>query len=162
MQLYDDNARIDRETALMLWTKGSAWFSSEQSAKGEIKVGQLADLVLLSKDFFSVPEEEIKGIESVLTLVDGNVVYAAGSFTPLAPPPVPVLPEWSPVVTVPGHYRSAPPQTSGRAARMPQVHQCSGPCGVHSHAHDAARQSSVPVSDNNAFWGALGCSCFAF
>ena len=162
MQLYDDNARIDRETALMLWTKGSAWFSSEQSAKGEIKVGQLADLVLLSKDFFSVPEEEIKGIESVLTLVDGNVVYAAGSFTPLAPPPVPVLPEWSPVVTVPGHYRSAPPQTSGRAARMPQVHQCSGPCGVHSHAHDVARQSSVPVSDNNAFWGALGCSCFAF
>ncbi|BAN99176.1 amidohydrolase 3 [Plautia stali symbiont] len=110
MQLYDDNARIDCETALMLWTKGSAWFSSKQSAKGEIKVGQLADLVLLSKDFFSVPEEEIKGIESVLTLVDGNVVYAAGSFTPLAPPPVPVLPEWSPVVTVPGHYRSAPPR----------------------------------------------------
>ena len=162
MQLYDDNARIDRETALMLWTKGSAWFSSEQNAKGEIKVGQLADLVLLSKDFFSVPEEEIKGIESVLTLVDGEVVYAAGGFTPLSPPPVPVLPEWSPVVTVPGHYRSAPPQASGRAAMMPKVHQCSGPCGVHSHSHDVARQSSVPVSDNNAFWGALGCSCFAF
>ncbi|MDI6935019.1 amidohydrolase [Serratia sp. Se-PFBMAAmG] len=162
MQLYDDNARIDRETALMLWTKGSAWFSSEQNAKGEIKVGQLADLVLLSKDFFSVPEEEIKGIESVLTLVDGEVVYAAGGFTPLSPPPVPVLPEWSPVVTVPGHYRSAPPQASGRAAMMPKVHQCSGPCGVHSHSHDVARQSSVPVSDNHAFWGALGCSCFAF
>ena len=50
-------------------------------------------------------EEEIKGIESVLTVVDGKVVYAAGHFSPLAPPPIPVLPEWSPVVKVPGHYR---------------------------------------------------------
>ena len=64
--------------------------------------GQLADLVVLSKDYFSVAEEEIKGIESVLTIVDGKVVYAAGHFSPLAPPPIPVLPEWSPVVKVPG------------------------------------------------------------
>lgn len=65
--------------------------------------------MVLSKDYFSVAEEEIKGIESVLTVVDGKVVYAAGHFSPLAPPPIPVLPEWSPVVKVPGHYRSAPP-----------------------------------------------------
>ncbi|MGC0103884.1 amidohydrolase, partial [Enterobacter asburiae] len=63
-------------------------------------------------------------------------------------------------VKVPGHYRSAPPQ----AARvgMSAVHHCSGPCGVHSHQHDFARTSEMPVSDDNAFWGALGCSCFAF
>jgi len=164
MAMYDDNARLDRETALMLWTQGSAWFSSEQGKKGQIKVGQLADLAILSQDFFSVSEEAIKGIESVLTVVDGNIVYAAGGFTPLSPPPVPVLPEWSPVVTVPGHYRSAPPQANanGRAAFASQPHQCSGPCGVHSHSHDVARRSTVPVSDDNAFWGALGCSCFAF
>ncbi|PIN63639.1 hypothetical protein CKQ90_34340, partial [Klebsiella pneumoniae] len=47
-----------------------------------------ADLVVLSKDYFSVAEEEIKGIESVLTVVDGKVVYAAGHFSPLAPPPI--------------------------------------------------------------------------
>ena len=161
MTMYDDDACLDRETALMLWTQGSAWFSSEQGKKGQIKVGQLADLVLLSKDYFSVPEEEIKGIESVLTMVDGKIVYAAGSFTPLAPPAIPVLPDWSPVVNVPGHYRSAPPRTNGRVG-MTQMHQCSGPCGVHVHSHDVARKSSVPVSDDNAFWGALGCSCFAF
>ncbi len=61
-------------------------------AKGRIEKDQLADLVVLSKDYFSVPEEEIKGIESVLTVVDGKVVYAAGHFSPLAPPPIPVLP----------------------------------------------------------------------
>lgn len=131
-----------------------------QGKKGQIKVGQLADMAILSKDYFRVPEEEIKGIESVLTIVNGDIVYAAGTFGPLAPPSIPVLPDWSPVVTVPGHYRSAPPQ----AARvgMAQVHHCSGPCGVHQHAHDTARHAGVPVSNDNAFWGALGCSCFAF
>lgn len=162
MAMYDDNARLDRETALMLWTQGSSWFSSEQGKKGQIKVGQLADLVILSQDYFSVAEEAIKGIESVLTLVDGDIVYAAGSFGPLAPPSIPVLPDWSPVVSVPGHYRSAPPQANGRVALMQQVHHCSGPCGVHQHSHNIARGSSVPVADDNAFWGALGCSCFAF
>jgi len=107
-----------------------------------------------------VPEEEIKGIESVLTVVDGNIVYAAGSFGPLAPPAIPVLPDWSPVVKVPGHYRSAPPQAT--RVGMQAVHHCSGPCGVHNHAHDFARTAEMPVADDNAFWGALGCSCFAF
>lgn len=73
-------------------------FSSEQGKKGRIEKDQLADTVVLSKDYFSVPEEEIKGIESVMTIVDGKVVYAAGHFTPLAPPAIPVVPDWSPVV----------------------------------------------------------------
>ena len=140
---------------------GSAWFSSEQGKKGRLAAGQLADLVVLSKDYFSVAEEEIKGIESVLTVVDGKVVYAAGHFSPLAPPPIPVLPEWSPVVKVPGHYRSAPP-AAAKIGAMVQMHQCCGSCGVHGHQHDIARKSSIPVSDEQAFWGVLGCSCFAF
>ncbi|QGH59879.1 amidohydrolase [Serratia proteamaculans] len=162
MAMYDDNGRLDRETALMLWTQGSAWFSTEQGKKGQIKVGQLADLAVLSQDYFSVPEEQIKGIESVMTVVDGKVVYAAGSFSPLAPPAIPVLPDWSPVTRVPGHYRSAPPAATTRSGVLSQAHQCCGPCGVHAHQHDVARRSSIPVSDDNAFWGAFGCSCFAF
>jgi hypothetical protein len=162
MAMYDDNARLDRETALMLWTQGSAWFSTEQGKKGQIKVGQLADLAVLSQDYFIVPEEQIKGIESVMTVVDGKVVYAAGSFSPLAPPAIPVLPDWSPVTRVPGHYRSAPPVATTRSGVLSQAHQCCGPCGVHAHQHDVARRSSIPVSDDNAFWGAFGCSCFAF
>ncbi|QLK63506.1 amidohydrolase family protein (plasmid) [Enterobacteriaceae bacterium Kacie_13] len=162
MAMYDDDARIDRETALMLWTQGSSWFSSEQGKKGQIKAGQLADLAVLSEDFFSVPEERIRGIESVMTMVDGKVVYAAGGFSPLAPTAIPVLPDWSPVTRVPGHYRSAPPEGAARVGLVRQAHQCAGPCGVHKHSHDIARGSDVPVSNDNAFWGALGCSCFSF
>ncbi len=161
MAMYDDNNRLPRDVALELWTAGSAWFSSEQGKKGRLAAGQLADLVVLSKDYFSVAEEEIKGIESVLTVVDGKVVYAAGHFSPLAPPPIPVLPEWSPVVKVPGHYRSAPP-AAAKIGAIVQMHQCCGSCGVHGHQHDIARKSSIPVSDEQAFWGVLGCSCFAF
>jgi hypothetical protein len=161
LAMYDDNNRLPRDVALELWTAGSAWFSSEQGKKGRLVEGQLADLVVLSKDYFSVAEEEIKGIESVLTVVDGKVVYAAGHFSPLSPPPIPVLPEWSPVVNVPGHYRSAPPAAS-KVGAVVQMHQCIGSCGVHGHAHGIARQSDIPVSDEQAFWGVLGCSCFAF
>ena len=161
MAMYDDENRLPRDVALELWTAGSAWFSSEQGKKGRIAAGQLADLVVLSKDYFSVPEEEIKGIESVMTIVDGRVVYAAGHSTPIAPPSIPVVPDWSPVVKVPGHYRSAPPGSEHIGAVV-QMHQCCGSCGVHGHQHDIARQSGIPVSDDRAFWGALGCSCFSF
>ena len=58
--------------------------------------GQLADLAVLSGDYFSVPEERIKGLESVLTLVGGKVVHAAQEFGSLAPPPLPVVPSWTP------------------------------------------------------------------
>jgi hypothetical protein len=78
----------------------------------------LADLAALSADFFSVDEEAIKWIESVLTVVGGKVVYAAGDFDKLGPP-MPVLPDWSPVVKVPGHWRPNSPLQA-------QVHQCAG------------------------------------
>jgi predicted amidohydrolase YtcJ len=157
LRLYESADRLSRDTALELWTSGSAWFSSEQGKKGRIAEGMLADLAVLSADFFSVPEEAIKSIESVLTVVGGKVVYAQAEFAALGPPPIPVLPDWSPVNTVGGHYRQAAPRTS---PALP--HQCKGACGVHAHAHDLARRSKVPVSSHGGFWGALGCSCFAF
>lgn len=153
LELYPQG--LSRETALQLFTHGSAWFSSEQGKKGQIKVGQFADLIALSADFFSVDEEAIKWLESVLTVVDGKVVHAAAEFDKLSPPALPVMPDWSPVNKVPGHWKPAEPLTA-------QVHQCVGPCAVHSHQHDRARRSNVPVSDFQGFWGAFGCSCFAF
>ncbi|UCJ19108.1 amidohydrolase [Pseudomonas sp. MM211] len=146
---------LSRAVALQLFTQGSAWFSSEQGKKGQIKVGQLADVAVLSADYFSVTEEAIKHLESVLTVVGGKVVYGAGEFDTLGIPPLPVLPEWSPVAKVPGHWKpSAPLQAA--------VHQCIGSCAVHAHSHERARQSKVPISDYAGFWGAFGCSCFAF
>ena len=156
LPLYGSAGHLPRSVALELWTTGSAWFSNEQGKKGKIQAGMLADLAVLSADFFSVEEEAIKSIESVLTVVGGRIVYGAAEFTALGPPPLPVLPEWSPVQKVPGHYRKAAP------AAQALVHQCRGACGVHAHAHDRARRSNMPVSDFSGFWGALGCSCFAF
>lgn len=153
MALYPQG--LSRETALQLFTHGSAWFSSEQGRKGQIKVGQLADMIALSADYFTVEDEAVKWIESVLTVVGGKVVYGADEFDRLSPPSVPVMPDWSPVVNVPGHWRPSAPQAL-------QVHQCAGACGVHAHSHEKARLSTVPVSDFQGFWGAFGCSCFAF
>lgn len=153
LALYEEG--LPRSTALELFTHGSAWFSSEQGKKGQIRVGQLADLAALSADFFSVEEEAIKWMESVMTVVGGKIVYAAGDFEDLGPRSIPVLPDWSPVVKVPGHWRPNSPLQA-------QVHQCSGPCAVHTHSHEKARMSNAPVSDFAGFWGAFGCSCFAF
>jgi len=155
LRLYESASRLSRDTALELWTAGSSWFSNEQSKKGRIQVGMLADLAVLSRDFFSIAEDEIKSIESVLTVVGGKVVFGQAEFTPLAPPPIPVLPDWSPVAKVAGHYRAQAP-----VAQRALSHQCQGACGVHGHGHDRARKSSVPAA--GGFWGALGCSCFAF
>ncbi|WP_236200182.1 amidohydrolase [Pseudomonas pseudonitroreducens] len=153
LSLYPEG--LSRDVAIQLFTHGSAWFSSEQGKKGMLKAGQLADLAVLSEDFFSVEEEAIKTIESVLTVVGGKIVHGDREFDKLAPPSIPVVPEWSPVAMVPGHWR---PQAPLQQA----VHQCVGSCGVHGHSHERARQSSVPVSDFQGFWGAFGCSCFAF
>ena len=92
LALYPENNRFERMEALRLYTVGSSWFSSDDGKKGSIVLGQLADLAVLSADYFAVPEEQIKRIESVLTIVGGKVVYAAKEFSKLAPPPLPVSP----------------------------------------------------------------------
>src|SRR5262249_30769558 len=103
--LYPEANRLDRAEALRRYTQGSAWFSGEETKKGAIAPGQLADLAVLSADYFSVPDEEIKSIESLLTIVDGKIVHGAEEYANLAPPPLPVLPEWSPVKEYGGYYR---------------------------------------------------------
>ena len=87
---------MSREEALRLYTQGSSWFSTEEDVKGSLAPGQLADFAVLTSDFFSAPEEEIKQLQSVLTVVGGEVVYAAEDFTQLAPPPLPAALDWAP------------------------------------------------------------------
>ena len=124
--LYGDANRLDRMSALRLWTVGSSWFSGEEDRKGAMVAGQLADLAVLSGDYFSVPEEEIKGLESVLTIVGGKPVHASGPFISLAPPPVPARPSWSPTAAHPVSRESVSPPASFRAVkpviRGPQGH----------------------------------------
>ena len=150
--LYPQSNRLDRAEALRRYTSGSAWFSGEEDKKGTIADGRLADLAVLSADYFSVPEEEIKKIESLLTVVDGKVVYAASDFRHLAPPALPVSPDWSPVKSVGGYY----PQPD----QPRRVHQSAAPGLLHQvlDCLIAADGASVPKAD---FFG-LGCDCFAF
>lgn len=101
-QLFADDNRLTREEALRLFTEGSAWFSQEENVKGRIAPGMYADFAVLNEDYFSVPEQRIQDIASLLTVVGGKVVYAAEPFAALgeglAPPPLPpVSPAWSPV-----------------------------------------------------------------
>ena len=151
-RLYSESNRLDRSEALRRYTLGSAWFSGEEEKKGAICPGQLADLAVLSADYFSVQEEEIKAIESVLTIVGGKIVHAAGDFASLAPSPLPVLPEWSPVASYGGYYHSraiAEPTTAARAQ----------PSKFHALLH---RLGSRPTGKSaESVWG-LGCDCFAF
>jgi hypothetical protein len=143
MQIYPEANRLDRMEALRLYTMGSSWFSGEEGKKGGLSPGQLADLAVLSADYFTIPAEEIKGIESVLTIVGGKVVYSAGDFGSLAPPPLPVSPGWSPVGTYGGYHRGA----AGSAA----IHREGA-----SHLH-----KQVWLPKESRFWG-IGCDCFAF
>ncbi len=159
-RLYPVANRLDREQALRLWTEANTWFSTEQGKKGQIKVGQLADLAVLSVDYMSAPEDQIAGLESVLTILGGEPVYGAGDFTSLAPPAPPVLPDWSPVKTFGGYQRSGV-RAPAEAVAMTASCGCGTACGVHGHAHASAWTSNAPVADLKGFWGALGCACWA-
>ena len=88
--------RLDRLTALRLYTAGSARMTGEDTVKGKIEPGYYADLAVLSANYLTVEEAAIREIESVLTVVDGKIVYGAGTFRRLAPAPLPVSPAWSP------------------------------------------------------------------
>jgi predicted amidohydrolase YtcJ len=72
-----------REEALRLYTQGSAWFTRDDGRRGALTAGRLADLAVLMKDFVSIPTDEIGGIESLLTMVGGRIVYAAAPFAAL-------------------------------------------------------------------------------
>lgn len=70
---------ITRMEALRVNTLGSAWDARDEDELGSIEAGKLADIVVLSDDYLSVPEEALRNLKSVLTLVGGEIVYSDGS-----------------------------------------------------------------------------------
>ncbi|HLG59182.1 MAG TPA: amidohydrolase family protein [Vicinamibacterales bacterium] len=78
--LTNDGQQISRVDALRLYTEGAAWFSFDDHHVGSFVEGKYADLAVLSHDYLTVPEQTIRKIESVLTLLGGKTVYAAGPF----------------------------------------------------------------------------------
>jgi predicted amidohydrolase YtcJ len=71
--------RITREEVLQLYTADNGWFLRMEDELGTIEPGKLADLVVLDRDYFSVPDEDLKQIRSALTVVDGSIVHDDGS-----------------------------------------------------------------------------------
>jgi hypothetical protein len=141
--MYPAENRLDRERALRLWTEANAWFSSESGRKGAIVPDQWADLAVLSADYFTVPDEEISGLSSVLTILGGKIVHGSDEYQDDAPPLPPAMPDWSPV-------RSRSDFLVRPGERRQTAHACVAH-GPTRHSHDGA-----------GFWGHLGCSCWAF
>jgi predicted amidohydrolase YtcJ len=103
--LAKDN-RLSRVEALELFTRGPAWFMNAEAEMGKIAPGHLADFVLLDRDYFAVAEPEIKSIASVLTVMDGRVVYGAQDYRALSPVLPEILPAWSPIKYFGGYSQS--------------------------------------------------------
>ena len=143
LRLYMPDNRVDRETALGLWTRANTWFSSEEGIKGQIAVGQLADLAVLSQDYLAVAEEDIPDTRSVMTVLGGRIVHGDEEFKRLAPPAPKPAPDWSPVARFGGvHARAIRPLQSNRVAHG---HFCSEPTHSHGYGHVLGR-----------------CTCWAF
>ena len=165
LRLYPQRNCLDRETALRMWTEKAAWFSNEERKKGQIAVGQFADLIVPDRDFFACAEDEIASTVTDLTIVGGRVVYGAAVFAHLddnSPPPA--MPDWSPVRRFGGFAAWKDSKGEGEASLQQMAALacgCSNGCAVHGHDHARAWSSNAPASDLRSFWGALGCACWA-
>jgi len=106
-RLYDADNLVDRATALEMYTVSGAKLSGEAGEKGTISVGKYADLAVLSADYFTVPDEDIPHIESVLTIVGGTIVHADDEYDGFAAPLPEIALDWSPVAHY-GGYQATP------------------------------------------------------
>jgi predicted amidohydrolase YtcJ len=108
LALYPASNRVDRITALEMYTTAGAELSGEADVKGTITVGKYADLAVLSADYFAVSDDDISHIESVVTVVGGKVVHATGDYEAIAAPLPDITPAWSPIARFGGYHATAP------------------------------------------------------
>lgn len=80
--VFNPEQAVSREDALRMYTINNAYASFEEDVKGSIEEGKFADLVVLSGDILTCPEDDIRKIRPLLTIVDGKIVYDAGVFNP--------------------------------------------------------------------------------
>jgi predicted amidohydrolase YtcJ len=140
--------RVDRETALTMFTRAGAALTGEEDVKGLLRPGCYGDLAVLSDDYFTVPEPEIAHIESLLTVTGGRIVYAAGEYEGLDEELPPVSPEWSPVAHFGGYQ--ATPSTGLSGARQAEL---LGQAVAESEHHRQwrARRGLAPETANTFF-----------
>jgi predicted amidohydrolase YtcJ len=131
-KLQGDRNLLDRTEALRLYTAGSAWISGEENKKGTLEAGKFADFAVLSADYFSVEVDDIRNIESVMTVVGGKVVYGAGPYSRLSPPLPAVSQDWLPVREYGEYYKQAALQAKqmAREFAQPQIISDAGVWGT--------------------------------
>lgn len=76
--LYPEE-RLTRQEALKMYTIWPSYMQFNESNRGSIERGKLADLVVIDRDYLTCPEDEIKGIQPLMTVVNGNVAYSSPS-----------------------------------------------------------------------------------
>ncbi|MDA2436516.1 amidohydrolase [Bacillus cereus] len=152
LSIYDEKNKLDRKVALELYSKGSAWFSGDEGKKGTLAVGQFADIAVLSADYFTVPEEEIKDLESLLTIMGGQVVYGNNEFKNLSPELPPASPDWSPTGVYGYGGANLANTILSHDSHDNKLHSCSNP--LHQHTYTV-------IGKDGTKWG-IGCTCFAF
>ena len=105
--------------------------SPRRAPRPALSVGSYADLAVLTDDYFSVPTDEIRRIESVLTMVGGRVVYGRDAYAALSPDLPPVSPDWSPFVTTAAtRTRGRPPQSTSTFRSWRQTGESGRPVAV--------------------------------
>lgn len=149
--LYTQDNIIERLEALRLYTIGSAKLSREEHCKGSLSAGMYADLAVLSQDYFKIPENSIKDITSILTILGGKIVFGAEEFSDLDPGKnLPISPDWSPIRHFGGYHGFS------------KLNSCS--CG---HPHLKHRRTSLDTflrshtKESLNPW-TFGCDCFSY
>lgn len=155
MTIYPETERLGRMDALSLYTASAGWFSNQEGNKGAIVPGQLADLAVLSEDYFTIPEERIQHLESVLTIVDGKPVYGSAEFSSFSPPPLPVSPSWSPVIHYGGYHNNSGIIYTGFSASSSAAQS---PIGMSGQPNFNLSSLNLAGSLSH-FWSGLACAC---
>lgn len=114
LAIYPPENRVSRETALSMYTQAGARLTGEHEVKGVLKPGYYGDFAILSDDFFTVPEQDIPHIESLLTVTGGRIVYAAAEYEGLDEAIPAVHPTWSPVAHYGGYQATVKPSIMRR------------------------------------------------
>jgi len=81
-----DEETPSRRQALEMYTRNTAFAANDDDKRGTLEPGKFADLAVLSADYLTAPVKEVGKIRSLLTMVGGNVVYAAAPFASLETP----------------------------------------------------------------------------
>jgi hypothetical protein len=148
LALRPPHNRVDRGTALTMFTRAGAVLTGEDEVKGVLRPGCFADLAVLSDDYFTVPEPDIAHIESLLTVVGGRIVYATAEYEGLDEELPPVSPEWSPVAHFGGYQ--ATPRMGLSGARQAEL---LGQAVAESEQHRQwrARRGMAPGTESTVF-----------